>query len=109
LRDADLPALQVPSCASPTEAVDILSSGEEFELVFCGLLESLEDKLFKRMRKDFPNIPVVVSSACHDLPLFLRALRNGAYDYLPRPFERAQLSSCVQRALEYRRLKLENL
>jgi DNA-binding NtrC family response regulator len=95
--------------ASPTEAVDILSSGEEFELVFCGLLESLEDKLFERMGKEFPDIPVVVASGCHDVSVFLRALRNGAYDYLPRPFERAQLSLCVQRALEYRRLKLENL
>jgi putative nucleotidyltransferase with HDIG domain len=35
-------------------------------------------------------------------------LRNGAYDYLLKPFEREQLLATVRRALENRRLKLEN-
>ena len=34
--------------------------------------------------------------------------RNGAYDYLLKPFEREQLLATVRRALENRRLKLEN-
>jgi DNA-binding NtrC family response regulator len=33
----------------------------------------------------------------------------GAYDFVLRPFEREQLIFAVKRALEYRRLKLENL
>jgi DNA-binding NtrC family response regulator len=36
------------------------------------------------------------------------ALRYGAYDYLPKPFEFEQLLIVVRRALEYRHLKLEN-
>ena len=36
------------------------------------------------------------------------AIRNGAYDYLLQPFEEEQLLVIVRRALEYRRLKLEN-
>ena len=94
--------------ASPKEVLDILRSGEEFELLFCGLLESLEEKLFERMAEEFPDVPVVVASACHDISLFLPALRKGAYDYLQKPFERSQLLFCLRRALEYRRLKLEN-
>jgi len=38
----------------------------------------------------------------------LAAIRNGAYDYLLKPFEREQLLAIVRRALEHRRLKLEN-
>jgi len=38
----------------------------------------------------------------------LQALRHGAYDYLPKPFEREQLLATVRRALENRRLKREN-
>src|SRR5208282_495535 len=38
----------------------------------------------------------------------LSAIRNGAYDYLLKPFERDQLLDRVRRALENRRLKLEN-
>ena len=93
--------------ASPKEVLDILRSGEQFDLVVCGLLETGE-KFFKRMSKQFPNIPVIVLSACHDLQLFLSALRDGAYDYLMKPFDREQLIFAVRRALEYRRLKLEN-
>ncbi|MGC1450444.1 MAG: HD domain-containing phosphohydrolase, partial [Candidatus Sulfotelmatobacter sp.] len=36
------------------------------------------------------------------------AIRNGAYDYLLKPFEREQLLNTVSRALENRRLKVEN-
>ena len=38
----------------------------------------------------------------------LAAIRNGAYDYLLKPFEREQLLNAVGRALENRRLKMEN-
>jgi len=86
----------------------ILSSGDQFDLVLCGLLETLEEDFFKRMRQQFPDIPMVVLSACHDLQLFLPALRDGAYDYLIKPFERDQLLFSVRRALEYRQLRLEN-
>lgn len=42
------------------------------------------------------------------MSLFTVALQYGAYDYLLKPFEREQLLNVVSRALEYRRLKLEN-
>jgi putative nucleotidyltransferase with HDIG domain len=47
-------------------------------------------------------------TAVHDISVALAAIRNGAYDYLLKPFEREQLLATVRRALENRRLKLEN-
>ena len=47
-------------------------------------------------------------TAVHDISVALTAIRNGAYDYLLKPFEREQLLNTVRRALENRRLKLEN-
>ena len=47
-------------------------------------------------------------TAVHDISVALQALRNGAYDYLLKPFEREQLLATVRRALENRRLKREN-
>jgi putative nucleotidyltransferase with HDIG domain len=47
-------------------------------------------------------------TAVHDISVALDALRNGAYDYLLKPFEREQLLATVRRALENRRLKREN-
>jgi putative nucleotidyltransferase with HDIG domain len=53
-------------------------------------------------------MPVVMVTAVHDISIALRAIRGGAYDYLLKPFEREQLLAVVRRALENRRLKLEN-
>ena len=53
-------------------------------------------------------MPVVMVTAVHDISVALAAIRNGAYDYLLKPFEREQLLATVRRALENRRLKLEN-
>jgi len=47
-------------------------------------------------------------TAVHDISVALQALRNGAYDYLLKPFEREQLLATASRALENRRLKIEN-
>lgn len=93
---------------SPKEVLEVLSSDKKFDLVFCGLVESLDEKLLDKLFVDYPSIPVLVATACHDMSLFLTALRKGAYDYLMKPFEREQLLVVVRRALEYRRLKLEN-
>jgi putative nucleotidyltransferase with HDIG domain len=53
-------------------------------------------------------MPVVMVTAVHDISVALQALRNGAYDYLLKPFEREQLLATASRALENRRLKIEN-
>jgi DNA-binding NtrC family response regulator len=92
---------------SPTEAWDILRSEEAVELLLCKVMESLEDGLIERVVERFPDIPVVVWGA-RPIPMFLEAIRKGAYDYLPLPFEREQLLVIVRRALEFRHLKLEN-
>jgi putative nucleotidyltransferase with HDIG domain len=64
--------------------------------------------LLERTRDKYPNMPVVVVAAIHEIPVALTAIRNGAYDYLLKPFEREQLLNTVSRALENRRLKVEN-
>jgi putative nucleotidyltransferase with HDIG domain len=51
---------------------------------------------------------VVMVTAVHDISVALAAIRNGAYDYLLKPFEREQLLNAVGRSLENRRLKVEN-
>src|ERR1700746_1506178 len=64
--------------------------------------------LLERTKERFPDMPVVMVTAVHDISVALAAIRNGAYDYLLKPFEREQLLATVRRALENRRLKLEN-
>lgn len=96
--------------ASGTEALAILTSGEEFELMLSDLMMADLDGigLLERTKERYPDMPVVMVTAVHDISVALAAIRNGAYDYLLKPFEREQLLNAVSRALENRRLKVEN-
>ena len=88
----------------------LLDSGEEFELMLSDLMMAELDGigLLERTKERYPDMPVVMVTAVHDISVALAAIRNGAYDYLLKPFEREQLLATVRRALENRRLKLEN-
>src|SRR6266849_5803504 len=96
--------------SSGMEALALLNSGEVFELMLSDLMMADLDGigLLERTKEKFPDMPVVMVTAVHDISVALAAIRNGAYDYLLKPFEREQLLNAVGRALENRRLKLEN-
>jgi putative nucleotidyltransferase with HDIG domain len=96
--------------SSGRKALALLDSGEEFELMLSDLMMADMDGigLLERTKEGYPDMPVVMVTAVHDISVALAAIRNGAYDYLLKPFEREQLLATVRRALENRRLKMEN-
>src|SRR5437588_11504842 len=95
---------------SGMEALAVLNTGAEFELMLSDLMMADLDGigLLERTKEKYPDMPVVMVTAVHDISVGLTAIRNGAYDYLLKPFEREALLNTVRRALENRRLKLEN-
>ena len=52
-----------------------------------------------------PGLPVIVMSAQNTLSTAVRATQNGAFDYLPKPFDINELSRTVASALEQSRLQ----
>jgi len=101
---------QTRQASSGVEALSILESGDEFDLVLSDLMMAEMDgiTLLGRAKERYPDMPIVMVTAVSDISVALQALRNGAYDYLLKPFEREQLLATVRRALENRRLKREN-
>jgi len=98
--------------ASGNAALELLASpGAEFELMLSDLMmaEMQGDILLELAKQKFPEMPVIMVTAVCDLSVALDAIRNGAYDYLTKPFDREQLLDRVRRALEHRRLRKENL
>src|SRR5512142_2123636 len=95
---------------SGLQALEILSAGSQFDLLLSDLMMPELDGLglLERVKERYPDMPVIMVTAVHDISVALGAIRNGAYDYLLKPFEREQLLAIVRRALENRRLKLEN-
>jgi putative nucleotidyltransferase with HDIG domain len=96
--------------ADGLEALALLESGNEFSLVLSSLMMPNLDGmgLLERIKDKYPDIPVVIVTSLYKTSVVLTAMRNGAYDYLLKPFDREQLLNSVSRALENRRLKLEN-
>jgi DNA-binding NtrC family response regulator len=95
---------------SGTQAFTLLDSGEKFDLITSDICNSeMDGTLFlEQIKRKFPEVPILMIHAVHDISVSLACIRNGAYDYLLKPFERDQLIFAVRRALEYRKLKLEN-
>src|ERR1700675_3481631 len=81
-----------------------------FDLVLSDIVMPEMDglKLLAELRRDDPDVPVIMVAAMHDISIALEAIRAGAYDYILKPFEKDQLYLSVRRALEHRRLVMEN-
>ncbi len=101
---------QTRQAANGKEALALLESGEEFDLVLSDLMMPEMDgtALLEKAKERYPDMPIIMVTAVHDIQAALMALRNGAYDYLLKPFERDILLATVRRALEKRRLQREN-
>lgn len=54
------------------------------------------------------DLPVILLTGHSDVPTALRAMREGAYDYLEKPCDPDRLVDTVKRALAHRKLVLEN-
>lgn len=66
---------------------------------------------FQVMKRAFeidPALPVVLITGHGDVPLAVEAMRAGAYDFMEKPFSVSHLASVVERAVDKRRLVLEN-
>ena len=65
-------------------------------------------ELLREIKQIDQDIQVVMVSGLHDLDTVRRCLRDGAYDYLAKPFELEDLHNTASRALERRRLVRQN-
>ncbi len=64
--------------------------------------------LLKSLLSVDPALPVVLITGHGDVALAVEAMREGAYDFIEKPFPVQQLIAVAGRAIEKRRLVLEN-
>ncbi|SCZ58146.1 two-component system, NtrC family, nitrogen regulation response regulator NtrX [Epibacterium ulvae] len=64
--------------------------------------------ILKTVKRDMPEIPVVIISGHGNIEIAVAAIRQGAYDFIEKPFNIDQLMVVIKRAMEASRLRREN-
>ncbi|MCI1041976.1 MULTISPECIES: sigma-54-dependent transcriptional regulator [Caballeronia] len=64
--------------------------------------------LLAQCRERAPEVPVILVTGHGDISMAVQAMRDGAYDFIEKPFASERLIEAVRRALERRTLVLEN-
>ena len=94
---------------SAEAAMGVLKS-QSFDLALLDI--SLPGKsgvdLLEHVAESYPDTAVIMVTGNDELTTALQTLRSGAYDYVAKPFQEDELATCIERALETRRLKMEN-
>ena len=87
-----------------------LASAEPVAAVVLDLMMPRVDGItaIRELARVVPDAPVIVISAVPGRRHIIEALKSGAYDFLPKPFQPQDLVSAVRRALDRHRLLAEN-
>lgn len=64
--------------------------------------------ILKQTKRDNPDIPIVIISGHGNVEIAVAAVKQGAYDFIEKPFNIDQLLVVISRALEVSRLRREN-
>ena len=64
--------------------------------------------LLRQLRARQPGLPVILLTAHGSVPSAVAAMREGAFDYVTKPFDNDELRAVVARALDMTRLEREN-
>lgn len=91
------------------KALEILLS-EPFDLMISDIRMSPVDgmHLLKTAHRERPQMAVIMLTAYGSVETAVQAMKEGAFDYVTKPFKVDELLLTVQRALEYTRVRNEN-
>ncbi|WP_316013180.1 sigma-54 dependent transcriptional regulator [Roseobacter sp. HKCCA0434] len=65
-------------------------------------------EILKTVKRDNPSVPVIIISGHGNIEIAVAAVKQGAYDFIEKPFNIDKLLMTVNRALETSRLRREN-
>lgn len=65
--------------------------------------------ILKTVKRDHPDIPIVIISGHGNIEIAVAAIKQGAYDFIEKPFNIEQLLVVIRRAMETSKLRRENV
>jgi two-component system response regulator AtoC len=103
-----LPGVSVSSFVDPAKGLaEALANPPDLVLLDVRMPGMSGEEVFVRLHAAFPSLPIVFLTAFASVESAVLAMRNGAFDYLQKPFKREDLLLVVNRALSLSALQHE--
>ena len=95
---------------SDTALAEINAAAPDLVILDIWLKDSRLDgiDILKKVKRDNPAIPIVIISGHGNIEIAVAAIKQGAYDFIEKPFNIDQLMVVIGRALETSHLRREN-
>lgn len=95
------------ACAEDTAEACKLLVLEQFDVIISDVMMPGEDGIafLGRVHDFWPNIPVILMTGHAQLQMAVNAIKNGAFDFIYKPFDFDHLRKIVERAVNYSKLQ----
>jgi DNA-binding NtrC family response regulator len=92
------------------EAIECVAANEYDMLILDIMMPKLSGmEVLQRVKESHPDVDVIMITGLNEIDTAVKAMKMGAFDYLPKPFDPEELDIVVQRAFERRQLLQENV
>lgn len=96
-------------CERAADAWPALGSRKVLAMVLDLLMPEVDGyAVLEAMRRDYPEVPVIVATAVDDLDVVVRCMKAGAFDYVPKSAETTRLLASIEHAVMISRLQEDN-
>ncbi|KPK28911.1 MAG: Fis family transcriptional regulator [Nitrospira bacterium SG8_3] len=101
---------EVEKTASGEEALEILKESR-FDILLVDIkMEGMSGlDVLKQVKETDPDVEIVMITAYGSIATAIEAMRNGAYDYLLKPFEPDELGILIEKIIEHQAQIRENI
>ncbi|RBO84807.1 sigma-54-dependent transcriptional regulator [Marinomonas aquiplantarum] len=105
----ELEGFQIESYSRADKAISLLDKNSPVVVLSDVRMPKMNGmNLLAHLQELDNELPVLLMSGHGDIPMAIEAMKEGAYDFLEKPLQPAQLINQLQRASEKRQLVLEN-
>ena len=100
----------IVECKDSRKVMSLLSK-QEFSAVLLDIMMPHKSgkELLLEITRDYPGLPVIMSTAINEVDTAVECMKCGAFDYMVKPIDDARLISSIRRAIELSSLRNENI
>jgi two-component system NtrC family response regulator len=101
--------IKVTTVSNGYEAINLLSDNEYGAMVTDIRMPGISgNEVFEKAKEMRPDMPVIIMTAFGNIPDAVQAIREGAFDYITKPFDNDDFLNSIRKALEISNVRKEN-